>query len=73
MPSTAEQLALPDAFKNIETGAKYLKRLFDKYKGILGLALAAYNAGPASVDAPNYVDAILKASRKKNDASEPSP
>ena len=62
----------PGRVQNIETGAKYLKQLFDKYKGNLGLALAAYNAGPASVDERNYVDAILVLEKKK-DASEPSP
>ena len=73
MPDTAQQLAVHDVFdpkENIEAGAKYLKQLLDKYKGDNKLALAAYNAGPAAVDAANgvpdvaetrdYVDAILK-------------
>jgi len=73
MPSTAEQFAVHDVFdpkQNVEAGATYLKQLFDKYKGNLGLMLAAYNAGPATVDEAKgipdipetrtYVDAILK-------------
>ena len=86
MPSTAEQFAVQDVFdpkQNIEAGAKYLKQLFDKYKGNLGLALAAYNAGPTTVDdakgipdipeTRNYVDAILKMLTKKADAGGPPP
>jgi Transglycosylase SLT domain len=86
MPSIAEQFAVRDVFdpkQNVEAGAKYLKQLFDKYKGNLGLALAAYNAGPASVDEAkgipeiqetrNYVDAILKFLAKKPDAGGPAP
>jgi soluble lytic murein transglycosylase-like protein len=73
MPSTAAQLSVQDVFdpkQNVEAGAAYLKQLFDKYKGNLGLMLAAYNAGPAAVDEAKgipdipetrtYVDAILK-------------
>jgi hypothetical protein len=60
---------------NIEPGAKYLKQLIEKYEGNLGLALAAYNTGPAAVDEAtgisdipetrNYVDAILKSLKKR--------
>jgi soluble lytic murein transglycosylase-like protein len=73
MPDTAADLNVNDVFdpkQNITAGAKYLKHLLDKYKGDNKLALAAYNAGPAAVDAANgvpdipetrdYVDAILK-------------
>jgi soluble lytic murein transglycosylase-like protein len=73
MPDTAGDLELKDAFdpkQNIVAGTKYLKQLLDKYKGDNKLALAAYNAGSAAVDAANgvpdiqetrdYVDAILK-------------
>jgi hypothetical protein len=86
MPSTAEQFAVQDVFdpkQNVEGGAKYMKQLFDKYKGNLGLALAAYNAGPAAVDdakgipdipeTRNYVDAILKMLAKKAEAGGPPP
>ena len=73
MPQTAGDLSVKDVFdpkENIAAGAKYLKQLLDKYKGDTKLALAAYNAGPAAVDAASaipdiqetrdYVDAILK-------------
>jgi soluble lytic murein transglycosylase-like protein len=73
MPDTANQLSVKDIFdprENIAAGVKYLKQLVDKYKGDNKLALAAYNAGPAAVDAANgvpdiqetrdYVDAIIK-------------
>jgi soluble lytic murein transglycosylase-like protein len=73
MPETAGELHVKDVFdpkENVAAGAKYLKQLLDKYKGDNKLALAAYNAGPAAVDAANgvpdipetrdYVDAILK-------------
>jgi soluble lytic murein transglycosylase-like protein len=86
MPSTAQQFAVQDVFdpkQNVEAGAKYLKQLFDKYKGDLSLALAAYNAGPAAVDQAkgmpeipetrNYVEAILKSLVKKTDAGAPPP
>jgi soluble lytic murein transglycosylase-like protein len=73
MPATAEQFQVDDPFdakQNIEAGAKYLKQLLEHYKGDISLALAAYNAGPAVVDAKNgipeiketqeYVEAIVK-------------
>ena len=86
LPSAAEQFAVRDVFdpkQNVEAGARFLKQLFDKYKGNLGVALAAYNAGPAAVDEAkgipdipetrNYVDAILKVLTKKADDGAPSP
>ena len=59
-----------DPQQNIEAGATYLRQLLDKYKGDLKLALAAYNAGAATVDkmggipdikeTQDYVTAIMK-------------
>jgi len=73
MPATMDQFNVTDPFdsrQNVEAGAQYLKQLLDKYKGDLSLVLAAYNAGPATVDQANgipdiketrdYVGSILK-------------
>jgi soluble lytic murein transglycosylase-like protein len=72
-PATVEQFKVSDVFdpkQNIEAGATYLRQLLDKYKDDLKLALAAYNAGPATVDktggipdikeTQDYVEGILK-------------
>ncbi len=57
MPFTAsdieadvERRDLLDADTNIRIGTKYLKKLIDRYKGNVALALASYNAGPTAVD-----------------------
>jgi soluble lytic murein transglycosylase-like protein len=73
MPDTIEQFKVGDVFdpqQNIEAGATFLRQLLDKYKGDLRLVLAAYNAGPGSVDktggipdikeTQDYVEGILK-------------
>jgi hypothetical protein len=57
MPSTARMLGVSNSFdpqQNIEAGVKYLKHLKDLYNDDR-LALAAYNAGPGSVDKYNAV------------------
>ena len=72
MPSTAGDLGVKDAFdavENANSGARLLAHLLERYRGDLPLALAAYNAGPARVDAQggipdipetrDYVRAIL--------------
>jgi soluble lytic murein transglycosylase-like protein len=53
MPRTAELMGVKDSFdpgQNIDGGSHYLSVLLKKYKNDLMLALAAYNAGPDSVD-----------------------
>lgn len=48
MPNTARWLGVDDAFDprlNIDAGVRYLRRLLDRFKGDVELALAAYNAG----------------------------
>jgi soluble lytic murein transglycosylase-like protein len=73
MPATVDQFKVDDVFdpkQNIEAGATYLRQLLDKYKDDLKLALAAYNAGPTTVDqmggipdikeTRDYVEGVLK-------------
>jgi soluble lytic murein transglycosylase-like protein len=53
MPRTAELMGVKDSFdpaQNIDGGSHYLSDLLKKYGNDLTLALAAYNAGPDSVD-----------------------
>jgi hypothetical protein len=53
MPRTAQLMGVKDAFdpgQNIDGGSHYLSDLLKKYGNDLTLALAAYNAGPDSVD-----------------------
>ncbi|MCF8044434.1 MAG: lytic transglycosylase domain-containing protein [Desulfarculaceae bacterium] len=53
MPENFERLDVSDPFdpsQNIMGGARYLNRLIRRYKNTLSLALAAYNAGPSTVD-----------------------
>jgi soluble lytic murein transglycosylase-like protein len=53
MPLTASELGVHNVFDpqdNIDAGTKYLKRLITKFDGNLQLALAAYNAGPTTVE-----------------------
>jgi len=56
MPGTADSYRVDDTFdpwSNIDGGVRYLKYLLDQYRGNLPLALAAYNAGEASVSKYN--------------------
>ncbi len=52
MPATARELGVTDPFdvqQNIDGGAKYLRQMLDRFGGDLKVALAAYNAGPGTV------------------------
>lgn len=59
MPGTAAELGVNpwDPEQNLEGGAKYFKKMYDKF-GDWKLALAAYNAGPGAVEkaggVPNF-------------------
>lgn len=71
MPATAIELGVRDRFdplQSIEGGARYLRRMLDRF-GSVSLALAAYNAGPGAVlraggipanrETPGYVGRVI--------------
>ena len=72
MPETAAELGVTNAYDardNIMGGTKYLSRLLNQFDGNMTKAIAAYNAGPGSVqqyggvppyaETQNYVDKVL--------------
>ncbi len=73
MPDTADLLNVRDPFnisQNINGGVQYLKEQLTKFDGNISLALAAYNAGPNSVEkyggippyaeTQNYVQKVIE-------------
>ncbi|MEE4112092.1 MAG: lytic transglycosylase domain-containing protein [Desulfobacteraceae bacterium] len=73
MPATAREMGVDDPFdvrQNIDGGAGYLRRMLDRFGGDVRLALAAYNAGPGTVEkfngnvpypeTQNYIERVLK-------------
>jgi soluble lytic murein transglycosylase-like protein len=77
MPATAEELGVKNPFdieQNIDGGAKYLRKMLDRFGGSLRKALAAYNAGPGTVskyggrvpypETRQYVQRVLRFSRQ---------
>ena len=63
MPGTAQDVGTQDRFDiadNIRGGTRYLASLLRRYNNVTGLALAAYNAGPAPVDKCLCIPPILE-------------
>ena len=70
MPATARDLGVHDSFdaeQNIEGGVRYLARMLERFDKNLRLGLAAYNAGPETVEAfqdvPPYPDTVSYVTR----------
>lgn len=63
MPATAESLRVSNPFdpdENITAGTQFLKQMLERYGGDVAKSLAAYNAGPARVDANGGIPPIAE-------------
>ena len=73
MPGTADDMGVEDAFdirQNIDGGARYLRKMLDMFGNDIQQALAAYNAGPGTVqrhrgippypETQSYIARVLK-------------
>ena len=66
MPQTAARLGVKHPFdpaENIRAGVSYLKSLLQRFGGRIDLALAAYNAGEAAVEAYGGIPPYLETHR----------
>ncbi len=80
MPATARMLGVEDVFdplQNVSGGVRYISQLLERFGGEEKLALAAYNAGPGTVDryggVPPYretTDYVKRVARLKTDFRE---
>ena len=74
MPENVKRMNISDPFdpwENIMGGARYFRQMLDRFKGKLSLSLAAYNAGPTTVErynnqippykeTENYVEKVMR-------------
>ncbi|HZP16562.1 MAG TPA: lytic transglycosylase domain-containing protein [Terriglobales bacterium] len=85
MPGTASQLGVKNPFDpnaNVEGGTRYLRELLERYNYDAVKALAAYNAGPRSVDryrgvppyyeTQAYITRIIRDFNRKKLAANPA-
>lgn len=80
MPATARELGVRNPFhpeENIRGGVAYLRQLLDRYDSNVELALAAYNAGPGSVEkygaVPPYRETQAYVKRVQKVSAPPPP